>query len=188
MNHTPKSSTFVCCRERELHGFVRGDDFIFTGDSVQLAQMNLDGANVKSVMTPAVKTQEWTPQLAKMDRDRLSTFRSATMRASCTSVNRVDVQHAVKEAARFMAEPNERAHGACSSVWFDTLWVHACLPGRARRALIFSMASTCSKLEGGRRVRANHDDCLRRRCSAQCPRHGQQFSRESHGKAWVRKD
>ena len=29
---------------------------------ILLAQMNLDGANVKSVTTPAVKMQEWTPQ------------------------------------------------------------------------------------------------------------------------------
>ena len=65
--------------------FVHGDDFISTGDSMQLAwietlneglilkrrailgpddgQMNLDGANAKSVTTPAVKIQEWTPQM-----------------------------------------------------------------------------------------------------------------------------
>ena len=62
---------------------------------------------MKSVAIPAVKVQEWTPQmLTKLDRDR---FRSATMRASCTSVNRVDVQQAMKEVARFMAEPNGRA-------------------------------------------------------------------------------
>ena len=129
------------CRARELRGFVHGDDFIITGDSMQLAwiesrlneglihkrlailglddgddktvtilnrlvtwvclsgsrnqieieadprhreillaQMNLDGANAKSVTTPAVKIQEWTPQmLTKFDRDRTSTFRSATM-------------------------------------------------------------------------------------------------------------
>ena len=74
------------------------------------AQMNLDGANVKSATTPAVKMQEWTPQmLTKIDKDRTSTFRSATMRASYMSVNRVDVQHAVKEVARFVAEPNQGA-------------------------------------------------------------------------------
>ena len=61
-------------------------------------------------------------------------------------------------------------------------------PGRAERVLIFSMASTCSKLEGGRRVRAGHDDCLRRRCRAVCLWYGQQFSQEYHGKAWDRKD
>ena len=38
-----------CCRERELCGFVHGDYFVTTGGSMQLAQMNLDGANVKSV-------------------------------------------------------------------------------------------------------------------------------------------
>ena len=27
----------MCCRERALRGFVRGDDFIITGDSMQLA-------------------------------------------------------------------------------------------------------------------------------------------------------
>ena len=142
------SLAIVCCRERELCGFVHGDDFIVTGDSMQLAwiesrlneagrwrrqdghdpehqieietdprhreillaPMNLDGANVKSVTTPAVKLQEWTPQmLTKTDRDRTPTFRSATMRASFMSINRVDVQQAVKEVARFMAEPNEGA-------------------------------------------------------------------------------
>ena len=41
------SPAIVRCRERELCGFVRGDGFIFTGESTQLAQMNLDGANVK---------------------------------------------------------------------------------------------------------------------------------------------
>ena len=70
--------------------------------------MNLDGANVESVTTPAVKLQEWTAQmLTKIDRDRSSTFRSATMRASYMSINRVDVQQAVKEVACFMEEPNE---------------------------------------------------------------------------------
>ena len=113
-----------------LCGFVHGDDFIITGDSMQLswiesrlneglilkrrailgpddgddktvtilnrlvtwvclsgsrnqieieadprhreillAQMNLDRANAKSVTTPAVKIQEWTPQmLTKIDK------------------------------------------------------------------------------------------------------------------------
>ena len=47
--------------------------------------MNPGGANVKSVATSAVKVQEWTPQmLAKLDKDRASTLRSATMRASCS--------------------------------------------------------------------------------------------------------
>ena len=31
------SPAIVCCRERELCGFVHGDDFIITGDSMQLA-------------------------------------------------------------------------------------------------------------------------------------------------------
>ena len=75
---------------------------------ILLAQMNLDGANTKSVTPPAIKMQEWTPQmLTKIDKDRASTFRSATMRASYMSINRVDVQQAVKEVARFMAETNE---------------------------------------------------------------------------------
>ena len=72
--------------------------------------MRQAGADVKSVTTPAVKMQEWTPQmLTKIDKDRSSTFRSARMQASNMSVNRVDVQHAVKEVARSMAEPNEGA-------------------------------------------------------------------------------
>ena len=74
------------------------------------AQMNLDGKNVKSVATPAMKMQEWTPQmLTKIDKDRASTFRSATMRASYMSINCVDVQQAVKEVACVMAEPSEGA-------------------------------------------------------------------------------
>ena len=77
---------------------------------ILLAQMNLDGANVNSMATPAVKVQEWTPQiLTKLDKDRASTFRSATMRASWMSINRVDVQQAVEEVARFMAKHNEGA-------------------------------------------------------------------------------
>ena len=36
VNHKPKSSTVVCCHERELCGFVHEDDFIITSDSVQL--------------------------------------------------------------------------------------------------------------------------------------------------------
>ena len=77
---------------------------------ILLAQMNLDGANAKSVTTPAVKIHEWTPQmLTKIDKERTSTFRSATMRASYMSINCVDVQQVVKEVARFMAEPTEGA-------------------------------------------------------------------------------
>ena len=44
------------------------------------------------------------------------------MRASYISINLEDVQQAVKEVARFIAEPNE---GACSTVWFGTLWARA---------------------------------------------------------------
>ena len=36
VNHKPKSSTVVCCHERELCGFVQEGDFIITGGSVQL--------------------------------------------------------------------------------------------------------------------------------------------------------
>ena len=36
VNHKPQSSTVVCCHERELCGFVHGDDYIIKGDSVQL--------------------------------------------------------------------------------------------------------------------------------------------------------
>ena len=50
---------------------------------ILLAQMNLDGANTKSVATPAMKVQERIPQMRpKLDKDRASLFRSATMRAS----------------------------------------------------------------------------------------------------------
>ena len=222
------SPAIVCCRERELCGFVHGDDFIITGDSmllawaesllneglifkrrailgpddgdgktvtilnrmvtwvcpsrfrnqieiesdplhreILLALMNLNGANVKSVTTPAVKMQEWTPQmLTKIDKDRASMFRSATMRASYLSINRVDVQQAVIGVARFMAEPNEGAwsmlerlfryfvdHGRLVQVISEQRYEEApnvptaitrdsCLPVRARRVLIFSMAST----------------------------------------------
>ena len=77
---------------------------------ILLAQMSLDGANLKSVTTPAVKIQELTPRMfTKNDRDRTWTNRSATMRASYMSINRVVVKHAVLEVARFVAEPNEGA-------------------------------------------------------------------------------
>ena len=37
VNHKPKSSTVVCCRQRELCGFVHGDDvIIITSEYVQL--------------------------------------------------------------------------------------------------------------------------------------------------------
>ena len=128
---------------------------------ILLAQINLNGANVKSVTTPAVKVREWTPQmLTKLDKDRASVFRSATMRASCMLINRVDVQQAVKEVSRFMAEPNEGAWSMLKRLvryLADLRQARAgdlSLPGRARRVLIFSMTSTCLKLEVGRRVRA----------------------------------
>ena len=139
-----------------------------------LAHMNLIGANPKSVTTPTVKVQEWTPQmLTKLDKDRASMFRSTTMRANHTSIDR---QQAVKEVARFMAEPNEGAwsmlkrlvrchvdHGRRVQVISEQRHVKArrvdtdrdaCLPGTARRVRIFSMASTCSKPEVGRKVHA----------------------------------
>ena len=77
---------------------------------ILMAQMKLDGDNVKSAVTPSIKIQEWTPQMLKpLDKDRASIFRSATMRASCLAINRVDLQQSSKEIARFMAEPNEGA-------------------------------------------------------------------------------
>ena len=67
-------------------------------------------ANVKSVTSPAMLMQQWTPQmLTKLNKDKTSTFKSATMRASYMSINRVDVPQQVAEVARFMAEPNEGA-------------------------------------------------------------------------------
>ena len=162
VSHKPKSLAVVWCHERELCGFAHGDEFIITVDSTQMEQMNLDGASVQSVRTPAVKLQEWMPQvLAKLDRDRTSTFRSATMRASHISTNIVVYQteecpmrimnahrltsfQGVKtEVAGFETEPNEESMGACSCAWFDTSWMckgievpttitlDACLPGRA---------------------------------------------------------
>ena len=49
--------------------------------------------------------------LTKLEKERASTFRSATMRASYMSINRLDVQQAVKQVARSMTEPNEGARG-----------------------------------------------------------------------------
>ena len=99
---------------------------------ILLAQMNLDGANAKSVTTPAVKIQEWTPQmLKKIDMNRTPTFRSATMRASYMSINRVDVQQAVKEVARFMSEPNEGA-------WIMLKRLVRCLVGHGRLVQVIS--------------------------------------------------
>ena len=80
------------------------------------------------------------------------------MRASYMYINRVDLQQAVKEAARFMAEPNEGAwimlkrlvrylvgHGRLVQVISEQRYAKTprvdtdsdcagCLPGRARRA------------------------------------------------------
>ena len=86
----------VCCRGRELCGVVHGDDFIITvsfnatGVGRIKGERFLDGGDdqdghvsgrcQQSVATPAVKVHEWTPQmLTKLDEDRVSTFRSATM-------------------------------------------------------------------------------------------------------------
>ena len=58
------SPAIVCCRERELCGFMHGDDYQIEIEAdprhreILLAQMHLGGANVKSVTTPAVKMQE----------------------------------------------------------------------------------------------------------------------------------
>ena len=142
------SPAFVRCRERDVCGFVHGDDFIFVGESIHLgwtesrlneklihkrkavlgpdisddktvtilnrlatwvclsesrsqikieadsrhreillAKMKFDGANTQSVVTPAVKVQEWTPKmLTRLDKDRAS-FSEAQQReqASCPS-------------------------------------------------------------------------------------------------------
>ena len=87
--------------------------------------MNLDGANVKSVTTPAVKVQEWTPQmLTKLDRDQTLTFMSATIRASYMSINRVRVQQAVRRGSTFhgRAERGSMEHAQASG---STLWITA---------------------------------------------------------------
>ena len=112
--------------------------------------------------------------LTKLDMDRASTFWSATMRVRYTSINRVDVQQAAKEVARSMAEPNVGAwsvlkrlvsylvdHGRFVQVISEQRYVKA--PLRWMRAYqeehdvcssIFSKASTYSKPEVGRKVRA----------------------------------
>ena len=47
---------------------------------ILLAKLKLDGANTGSVATPAVKVQERTPRvLTKLEKERPSLFRSATM-------------------------------------------------------------------------------------------------------------
>ena len=84
--------------------------------------MNLDGANVESVATPAVKVQQWPLQMVtQLDKDRTSTFRSATMRASYMSVNRVDVQQAMlKRPTRYFAD-----HGRLVQVISEQRYVKA---------------------------------------------------------------
>ena len=47
--------------------------------------------------------------LTRLDKDTKSTYSGATMRASYMSINCADVQQAVKEVGRFMAEPNDGA-------------------------------------------------------------------------------
>ena len=87
--------TWVCLSESRNQFEIEADP---RHRGILLAQMKLDGASTKSVATPAVKVQKWTPQmLTKLDKDRAALFRSATMRASYMSINRVDVQQATKE-------------------------------------------------------------------------------------------
>ena len=92
------------------------------------------------------------------------------------SINRVDVQQATKEIARFMSQPHERAwnmlkrlirylvgHGRLVQVISEQRYVTAprvdtatmkdsYSPERVRQELTFFMASTYSKLEVARRV------------------------------------
>ena len=88
---------------------------------ILLAEMNLYGANVKSVTTPAMKMQEWSPQMLTMlDKGSASTFNSATMRTSFMSINRMEVPQATKKVAWFMAEPNgERRGGLLHVTYFQ---------------------------------------------------------------------
>ena len=74
---------------------------------ILLAKMKLDGAkkldsaSTKPVATPAVKVQEWIPQMfARFDKERTSYFRSATMRASYMS-------SVTEDQARFMSKSSE---------------------------------------------------------------------------------
>ena len=58
---------------------------------VVLAHMNLklDGVTARWTVTPAVKVQEWNLQtLTKLDKERTSSLRRATMRASYVTSNR----------------------------------------------------------------------------------------------------
>ena len=54
VNHKPKSSIVVCCHERELCGFVHGDDFIVwrrqDGTGILLARMSMDGFDICVVL------------------------------------------------------------------------------------------------------------------------------------------
>ena len=121
--------------------------------------------------------------LTKLDKDRASMFRRAVMRANYMSINCVDVQQAMKEVARFMAEPNEgawsmehaqasgsilcgsrraRAGDLGAEVREGTThghrqrlrWMRAYQEEHDVCSFIFSMASTFSKPHVGRRVRA----------------------------------
>ena len=163
---------------------------------ILLAQMNLDGASVKSVATPAVKVQECRPQmLTKLDKGRASTFRSATMRASYMSINRVDVQQAVIEVARFMAEPNEGAWRYVKAPRVDTDSDHLFhavnlikAGSWAQGTRNLSVAESAQESKGGRfcwGAKIMMID-LRRRCWALCSWYGQQFSQEYHGETWSR--
>ena len=70
--------------------------------------MKLHSASTKSVATPAVKVQEWIPQMfARFDKERTSYFRSATRRASYMSSSCDDAQNVTEEKARSMSESSE---------------------------------------------------------------------------------
>ena len=76
-----------------------------------LALTKLDGANAKSVATLGSECARVGPRRCLQNstgRERHGS-KSATMRARCMSIKRVDVQQAMREIARFMSEPNEGA-------------------------------------------------------------------------------
>ena len=76
---------------------------------ILLAQMNQDSTNVKSETTPAMKMQEWTPQmLTKIDKDR----------EKCSDA-------CGERGGTFHGRAERGSMDHAQSVWFDPLWVTA---------------------------------------------------------------
>ena len=132
VKHKPKSSTVVCCHERELCGFVHGDDFIFTGDSVQLMW-------IESRLKERLNFEQCA-DLGIDDGDRMVTILNRLF---------VDLEHPERNRGSFA--PSRLL--ACGRVWMDSTSALSCAMGARSRRHIKEF--DCAKKLGGRDTRAS---------------------------------